>query len=118
MKMPDNSISMVGGVGPYDEITMGGMFTILKVRAAENFSNYDEDPGWYEPPRGTLASLAPADVMRDNGVATDASTAPRAPLTAMKSWEQAKPPPGQAPAETPHDHRDHGGHHPGHGGTP
>ena len=33
---------------------MGGMFTILKVR--ENLRSYDEDPGWYEHPPGTLAS--------------------------------------------------------------
>ena len=55
MAVPSNSIPMVGGIGPYDEITMGGMFTILKVR--ENLSNYDEDPGWYETPAGTLADL-------------------------------------------------------------
>jgi manganese oxidase len=31
------------------------MFTILKVR--DNLTSYD-DPGWYENPPGTLASLA------------------------------------------------------------
>ena len=32
MGVPKNSMPMVGGQGQYDPITMGGMFTILKVR--------------------------------------------------------------------------------------
>jgi FtsP/CotA-like multicopper oxidase with cupredoxin domain len=88
MAVPANSIPMVGGVGPYDEITMGGMFTILKVR--ENLSNYDEDPSWYETPSGTLATLAAPDALRQNGIADDASTAQRAPAAAMKSWQLPK----------------------------
>ena len=40
--------------GPFGSIFMGGMFTILKVR--EGLANYDEDPGWYENPPGTVAS--------------------------------------------------------------
>src|SRR5690606_24366168 len=43
MQLPDNSISMVGGPGPFGMIEMGGMFTILKVR--EQLSG-DRDPGW------------------------------------------------------------------------
>jgi len=87
MKMPPNSIPMVGGIGPYDEITMGGMFTILKVR--ENLSNYDVDPGWYEPPAGTIASLATAQSLRQNSIEEDGRSAPHAPASAMKSWEQS-----------------------------
>ena len=63
MKNPKNSIPMVGGPGPFDYITMGGLFTILKVR--EGITNY-EDPGWYQHPAGTLAEVAPeADLKRD-----------------------------------------------------
>jgi hypothetical protein len=40
--------------GPFGSIFMGGMFTIFKVR--ENLRSYDEDPGWYEHPPGTIAS--------------------------------------------------------------
>jgi hypothetical protein len=41
------------------------MFTIVKVR--ENLTSYD-DPGWYEPPPGTLASLAgDEELQRDLG---------------------------------------------------
>jgi FtsP/CotA-like multicopper oxidase with cupredoxin domain len=63
MKNPKNSIPMVGGQGPFDYITMGGMFTVFKVR--EGITNY-EDPGWYKSPPGTLAEVAPeADLKRD-----------------------------------------------------
>ena len=47
MGMPRNSIPMQGGQGQFDPITMGGMFTILKVR--DRLANYD-DPGWYAYP--------------------------------------------------------------------
>ncbi|MFN7020015.1 MAG: multicopper oxidase domain-containing protein, partial [Phycisphaerales bacterium] len=89
MAMPANSIAMVGGNGPYDEITMGGMFTILKVR--ETLASYDEDPGWYAPPAGTLSLPATDDSLRRNDINGDGSSAPRAPAASMKSWEQAKP---------------------------
>jgi manganese oxidase len=65
MNRPRNSLSMVGAPGKYDYIDMGGMFTIVKVR--ENLTTYD-DPGWYETPPGTLASLASNDELeRDLG---------------------------------------------------
>jgi len=63
MPVPKNSIPMVGAQGPFDYITMGGMFTIFKVRDALN--NF-EDPGWYQHPPGTVAELAkPEDLKRD-----------------------------------------------------
>lgn len=55
MDRPRNSLPMVGAPGKYGYIDMGGMFTIVKVR--ENLTAYD-DPGWFQPPPGTLASLA------------------------------------------------------------
>ena len=61
MAVPKNSIPMVGAHGPFDYITMGGMFTILKVR--ENLTSYD-DPGWYEHPPGTVADLASKEELR------------------------------------------------------
>ena len=61
MPVPKNSIPMVGAQGPFDYITMGGMFTILKVR--ENLKNYD-DPGWYDNPPGTVADVASEDELR------------------------------------------------------
>jgi manganese oxidase len=65
MKMPENSIAMVGGKGKHDTITMGGMFTIVKVR--EQLSSY-ADPGWYEMPPGTLATHATAAELKRDGI--------------------------------------------------
>ncbi len=63
MGVPNNSIPMSGGRGKHDRITMGGMFTILKVR--DQLTGYG-DPGWYDAPEGTLAERAPsADLERD-----------------------------------------------------
>jgi FtsP/CotA-like multicopper oxidase with cupredoxin domain len=67
MAMPENSIAMVGGRGKYDHITMGGMFTLLKVR--EKLDGYG-DPGWYEMPKGTLATNATAEELKRDGVET------------------------------------------------
>lgn len=69
MPVPENSIPMVGGKGPYDYITMGGMFTILKVR--ESLDNY-EDPGWYKPPAGTQANPATSDDLIRDGISVNA----------------------------------------------
>jgi hypothetical protein len=44
---------MGSGVGPFGEIFMGGMFTVLKVR--EGLASYEGDPGWYRHPAGTVA---------------------------------------------------------------
>jgi hypothetical protein len=56
---------MVGGKGPFEYISMGGMFTILKVR--ENLKSY-EDPGWYQNPAGTVADVAPAEDLARDGI--------------------------------------------------
>ncbi|MBA3540254.1 MAG: copper oxidase [Deltaproteobacteria bacterium] len=58
MELPTNSISMMGGEGPFGLIDMGGMFTILKVRKQ---LTGDQDPGWYTHPAGTVAVEASAD---------------------------------------------------------
>jgi len=52
MGRPKNTLPMMTGKGPYGDIEMGGMFTVLKVR--DGLTSY-EDPGWYKPPEGTLA---------------------------------------------------------------
>ena len=65
MDVPKNSVPMLGGKGKHDVITMGGMFTILKVREA--IQSYG-DPGWYENPAGTLASVAPSGDLRRDGI--------------------------------------------------
>jgi FtsP/CotA-like multicopper oxidase with cupredoxin domain len=61
MQMPKNSISMLGAPGPFDQIDMGGMFTMIKVR-----TKLAADPGWYEHPKGSVAEEATAaDLARD-----------------------------------------------------
>jgi FtsP/CotA-like multicopper oxidase with cupredoxin domain len=65
MPVPKNSIPMKGGKGPRGTITMGGMFTIVKVR--EGLASY-EDPGWYENPPGTEARPATPEELARDGV--------------------------------------------------
>lgn len=67
MELPRNSISMVGGKGPFGTIDMGGMFTILKVR--ERLSG-DTDPGWYEHPAGSVSVEATAEELARDGIET------------------------------------------------
>jgi FtsP/CotA-like multicopper oxidase with cupredoxin domain len=63
MPVPKNSVPMRAARGKHDVITMGGMFTILKVRDALPGAG---DPGWYDNPPGTLAQAASvADLARD-----------------------------------------------------
>jgi hypothetical protein len=54
MGTPRNTLPMGAGEGPFGEVFMGGMFTILKIR--EGLKSYDQDPGWYEHPAGTSAA--------------------------------------------------------------
>jgi FtsP/CotA-like multicopper oxidase with cupredoxin domain len=53
-----NTLPMMTGHGPFGPIEMGGMFTVVKVR--EGLQSYDEDPGWYSYPKGTVASKVEA----------------------------------------------------------
>jgi hypothetical protein len=52
MQGPPNTLPMMMGWGPYGNLEMGGMFTVLKVRDA--LTSY-ADPGWYRQPAGTVA---------------------------------------------------------------
>jgi FtsP/CotA-like multicopper oxidase with cupredoxin domain len=65
MPVPENSIPMSGSTGPFDVITMGGMFTLLKVR--EQLSG-DGDPGWYRHPPGSVADRAAAEELARDGI--------------------------------------------------
>ena len=54
MPLPDNTLPMMTGSGPFGALEMGGMFTVMKVR--EGLARDDfQDPGWYRHPEGTLA---------------------------------------------------------------
>ena len=56
MPLPPNTLPMMGGSGPFGNIAMGGMFTVMKIRAALAHGNY-QDPGWYQAPPGTRAHV-------------------------------------------------------------
>lgn len=73
MADPPNSLPMVGGPGQHDYITMGGMFTILKVR--DELPADGSEPGWYQAPAGTQAAVAPEEELRRDGIAFEAATA-------------------------------------------
>jgi FtsP/CotA-like multicopper oxidase with cupredoxin domain len=53
MPGPKNTLPMMMGEGPFGNIEMGGMFTVVKVR--DHLQTYDKDPGWYRHPEGTVA---------------------------------------------------------------
>ncbi|HEV8553733.1 MAG TPA: copper oxidase [Casimicrobiaceae bacterium] len=68
MPLPDNTLPMMTGTGPYGAMEMGGMFTTVKIRRDLARNDY-KDPGWYAQPRGTSAYEWAGDV----------SMAPKAP---------------------------------------
>ena len=79
MPLPDNTLPMMTGSGPFGGIGMGGMFSVVKVRDDVARGDY-KDPGWFRQPAGTIAreytgALEPP--ARGPAPAGDAST-PRA----------------------------------------
>jgi hypothetical protein len=66
MAQPAGSIAMLGGMGPYGPIGMGGMFTLLKVR--ERLPAGEADLGWYAAPKDTVAHEATAEELARDGV--------------------------------------------------
>jgi hypothetical protein len=54
MPMPDNTLPMMTGFGPFGPLEMGGMFTVIKIREGLAANDY-KDPGPYKHPQGTVA---------------------------------------------------------------
>jgi hypothetical protein len=54
MPLPENTLPMMTGNGPFGPLEMGGMFTVVKVREGLARDDY-RDPGWYQHPPGTVA---------------------------------------------------------------
>ena len=54
MPLPDNTLPMMSGQGPFGGVEMGGMFTVMKVRKEQKPGDY-KDPGWYQHPPGSRA---------------------------------------------------------------
>jgi FtsP/CotA-like multicopper oxidase with cupredoxin domain len=55
MPMPDNTLPMMTGQGPFGGVGMGGMFSVVKVRR-DQAPGDNSDPGWYKHPPGTVAT--------------------------------------------------------------
>jgi hypothetical protein len=54
MPLPDNTLPMMSGKGPFGPMEMGGMFSVIKIREGLARNDY-KDPGWYQHPQGTVA---------------------------------------------------------------
>ncbi|HSW08680.1 multicopper oxidase family protein [Aquabacterium sp.] len=76
MPLPDNTLPMMTGTGPFGAVGMGGMFSVLKVRDDVKPGDY-RDPGWFKQPPGTGAyefSGEPAPPVRSPSPKADAGT--------------------------------------------
>jgi manganese oxidase len=83
MPLPDNTLPMMTGSGPFGAIGMGGMFTTVKVRKGLGRHDY-RDPGWYRHPPGTLAH----EYQGDAAAMPAAPQAPDAKAMAPRPGEQ------------------------------
>jgi manganese oxidase len=54
MPLPENTLPMMTGTGPFGQMEMGGMFTVVKVREGLARNDY-KDPGWYRHPAASVA---------------------------------------------------------------
>jgi manganese oxidase len=54
MPLPENTLPMMMGEGPFGPMEMGGMFTVVKIREDLARGDYS-DPGWYKHPEGAVA---------------------------------------------------------------
>ena len=95
MPYPANTIAMKGAPRPFgDYISMGGLFTIVKVR--DELRSYDEDPGWYQHPPGTVALKASDAELARDGIDVNepsASGGDTGPGSAEKRARGAEPTP-------------------------
>lgn len=79
MPLPENTLPMMGGQGPFGGVEMGGMFTVMKVRKDQKRGDYS-DPGWYKHPPGALAyewSGAPLEAVRSTSAGGQSMPAPK-----------------------------------------
>ena len=60
MRGPANTLPMMMGKGPFGNLEMGGMFSVVKVRDELAPGDF-RDPGWYANPPGTVARRVSRD---------------------------------------------------------
>ena len=86
MPLPDNTLPMMTGKGPFGPVEMGGMFSVMKVRRGQKRGDYS-DPGWYKQPPGTQArelAGAMAEPMRAPSTASPQGTPGDVEITVRK----------------------------------
>lgn len=66
MPLPENTLPMMTGEGPFGPMEMGGMFTVVKIREDQEPGDYS-DPGWYRHPSGTVAWKLENDNDKEEG---------------------------------------------------
>jgi manganese oxidase len=89
MPMPENTLPMMTGFGPFGPMEMGGMFSVVKVREGLGADDYG-DPGLYRHPEGTVAREFQGDAGEPPRRAGAADRAPAAEFKVVKPG--AKPP--------------------------
>ena len=115
MTGPDNTLPMAMGKGPFGNIGMGGMFTLIKVRDDLKPGDY-QDPGWYQHPEGTVAFKAgpehqPGEPVRRGTLAdADSDALPVPDRFGQSHGHGGHHGHGQRPESTHHHHGDHGDH--------
>ncbi len=101
MPLPDNTAPMMTGDGPYGSVEMGGMFSVVKVRRNQKRNDYG-DPGWYQPPPGSVA-------YEFTGDGAEPPRAPKVGGGSMPSRRSPQQPPVEVKVRKPS-----GGGHEGH----
>jgi len=85
MELPDNTLPMMTGDGPFGAIGMGGMFSLVKVRKNQPRVGQPgawDDPGWYGQPAGTgVRFLQQGDTSAPDARSAPTLAAPGAPTT-------------------------------------
>lgn len=94
MPIPDNTIPMMTGQGPFGSVEMGGMFSVVKVRKEQKHGDYS-DPGWFKHPAGTVSyefegALAEPQRHHDGG----SEAMPRVPQKSQEIEVQVRKPTG------------------------
>src|SRR5690606_23453438 len=88
MPLPDNTVPMMTGDGPFGSVEMGGMFTVLKVRKEQAAGDY-RNPGWFRHPAGTVAYewkgklASPVRSSHGGGHSMPLKQSPEAPVEVM-----------------------------------
>ncbi|GBG14770.1 copper oxidase [Novimethylophilus kurashikiensis] len=85
MPLPDNTLPMMTGEGPFGPIGMGGMLSLIKIRKGLAKGDY-KDPGWYQHPQGSVAYewTGAEEAMPTAAEAPDKMTQPKSGDTVLK----------------------------------